>query len=238
MLRNTLIVPCFSKLCLCCLLFFALRIGAISATSDHFQRPGTLALKSLRMFGWWWSNMKSLNFDLVVWLGTCNFVCLLFPCLLVFIFSMCFLGVFFLESLGGQSMRKFWNSEHPPSENPWNSLGIMEFSILKYRVSILGVIRRVSYKNHPVNQSPAKPLMKRNPCPWWCNRFRHQIVSTNVSLHGWSCRSWRWSCLAVRTRCGEAWAWALWSLTVSQVISMRLRDGPFQEVTFEDHLFI
>ena len=62
-------------------------------------------------------------------------------------------------------MRKFWNSEHLASENPWNSLGIMEFSILKYRVSILGVIRRVSYKNHPVNQSPAKPLMKRNPCP-------------------------------------------------------------------------
>ena len=62
--------------------------------------------------------MKSLNFDLVVWLGTLNFFCLLFPCLFVFIFSMRFLDVFFLELLGGQSMRKFWNSEHPPSENP------------------------------------------------------------------------------------------------------------------------
>ena len=49
----------------------------------------------------------------------------------VFIFSMCFLDVFFLELLGGQSMRKFWNSEHPPSGNPWNSLVIMGFLVLK-----------------------------------------------------------------------------------------------------------
>ena len=36
-----------SSLFLCLsLLFFALRIGAISATSDHFQRRGTLSLKS------------------------------------------------------------------------------------------------------------------------------------------------------------------------------------------------
>ena len=61
--------------------------------------------------------MKSFNFDLVVWLGTLNFLCLLCPCLFVFIFSMRFLDVFFLELLG-ESMRKFWNSEHPPSENP------------------------------------------------------------------------------------------------------------------------
>ena len=80
----------------------------------------------------------------------------MFVCVyLLDVFSWCFLLRIAGRSVNAEIL-ELWTSD---SENLWNSLGIMEFSILKYRVSILVCNTRVSYKNHLWTN-----LLRS---PWW-----------------------------------------------------------------------
>ena len=150
---------------------FALRPGAISATSDHFQRRGTFSLKSaphVRVVVEQYEIVELWSCCLVVNFKLCLFAISMFVCVnFLDAFSWCF-----LLRIAERSINQWENSE---TLNIWqvrileiNSLEIMdchwisgpEIPCFNPRCNT-----SVSYKNHLKNQSPAKPLMKRNPCP-------------------------------------------------------------------------
>ena len=144
-----------------------------------------------------WSCCLVGNFKLSLF-AMSMFVCVYF----LDVFSWCFLLRIAGRSVNAEIL-ELWTSD---SENLWNSLGIMEFSILKYRVSILVCNTRVSYKNHLWTNLLRSPwwkethVLKRLKNGWWLTPF------TRVSCHAdasQSCRSWRWSCLG--TSWPEAW---------------------------------
>ena len=119
MLRNTFPVRFFCVFF--CLLCFAHRCNISHLTT--FSGAGNLITKTSSAC---WGGGRTIwnRWTLILLFGWglwTLFVCYFHVCLCLF--SRC---VFFLELQGGESMRKFWDSEHLLSENPRNSSVIMD----------------------------------------------------------------------------------------------------------------
>lgn len=179
MLRNTFPVCFFMRLSLLALLGAQVQFQPLPTT---FRGEELYHWNQLHMFGWWWNNMKSLNFDLVVWLGTLNLF-LFVKCLFVCVYFLNEFSWCFLLRIAG----RWINDQVRILEIVPQNHGILDPEIPCFNPRCN---TRLSYKNH------LRTNLLRSP--WW----KETHVCGDASQ---SCSSWRWSCLAVRTRCGEAW---------------------------------